>query len=214
MTNDRASGLALMAGSAGLIIALALHPDGRALFVPGQWEPAARRLMAVHSLALATLPLLFFGALGLSRRMGPDDHCGAAAIVCYGFSMAAIMTGVVCDGLVSPGLAWEIVNASGTAGPGWRIAFNYNSMLDMAFMRVFVVASSAAIMLWSMSMVRGRQFARAGGIYGLILAALALITLLSGLMTKYEHLFGMVFVGQAIWFINAGVQLCRIKEMV
>ncbi len=212
MTNERASGLALIAGSAGLIITLALHPDGRQMFVPGQWEAAAHKLMAVHSLALASMPFLFLGALGLSRRMGCDDHCGTAALVFYGFSMAAVMTGIVFDGLVSPGLARQIVDTTGTAGQGWRIAFNYNGMLDMAFMRVFVVASSVAITLWSASMVRKPEFGRAGGIFGLILGGAALVTLFSGLMGRYEHLFGMVFVGQAIWFISAGVQLCRTRE--
>jgi hypothetical protein len=79
-------------------------------------------------------------------------------------------------------------------------------------MQVFLVASSVAIAFWSAAMVRGREFARAGGIYGLILATATLITLLSGLMTRYEHLFGMVFVGQAIWFISAAVQMWRTEE--
>ena len=207
MGNDRAGGFALMVGSAGLIITLALHPSGHELFIPGQWEAAARKLTAVHSLALVCLPFLFLGALGLSRRQGWDDHWGRAALIFYGFSMAAVMTGVVLDGLVSPDLAREIVGATGTAGQGWRIALNYNSLLDMAFMRVFVVASSVAIGLWSTSMMRAREFGRAGGIYGLILTTATVVVLFSGLMGRYEHLFGIVFAGQAIWFFSAGLSL-------
>ena len=208
MTDNRITGLALIAGSAGVIVALGLHPSGGDLFVPGQSESAARKLIAVHSLALACLPIWFFGAWGLSRRFGVL-WTARAALVTYAFAMMAMMNAVVVDGLVSPGLAGEIVHATGTAGQGWRVAFNHNSLIDQAFMRVSLVASSAAIVLWSASIVRSVALARGVGIYGCILGATTVIALLSGQLDRYAHVFGMVIVGQAVWFLIVGASLCR-----
>jgi hypothetical protein len=211
MTDNRITGLALIAGSAGVIVALGLHPSGRDLFVPGQSESAARKLIAVHSLALACLPIWFFGACGLSQRFGVL-WTARAALVTYAFAMMAMMNAVVVDGLVSPGLAREIVNATGTAGQGWRIVFNHNSLIDQAFMRVFLVASSAAIVLWSASIVRSVALARGVGIYGCVLGATTVIALLSGQLDRHAHVFGMVIVGQAVWFLIVGALLCRVRN--
>jgi hypothetical protein len=211
VTDNRITGLALIAGSAGVIVALGLHPSGRDLFVPGQSESAARKLIAVHSLALACLPIWFFGACGLSRRFGVL-WTAQAALVMYAFAMMAMMNAVVVDGLVSPGLAREIVNATGTAGQGWRIVFNHNSLIDQAFMRVSLVASSAAIVLWSASIVRSVVLARGVGIYGCVLGATTVIALLSGQLDRHAHVFGMVIVGQAVWFLIVGASLCRVRN--
>jgi hypothetical protein len=96
MTDDRMSGLALIAGSAGVIITLSLHPSGR--ITPGQIDSVARTLVAVHSLALASLPVWFLGAFGLSRRGPTTDRIALAALVLYGFGIAAMMNAVVFDG--------------------------------------------------------------------------------------------------------------------
>jgi hypothetical protein len=216
MTNDRLSGLALIAGSAGVIITLSLHPSGRGLLAPETFEAEARKLIAVHSLALACLPIWFLGACGLAQRVGSggdsDHRFGVAGLVLYGFAMVAMMTGVVFDGLITPGLARQILNTSGSVGQGWRIAFNYNGMVDQAFVRVFVAASSVAIGLWSALIVRSAALARAVGIYGCILGAATVIALLSGQLDRYVHLFSMAIVGQALWFVIAGVLLCRIEN--
>ncbi|MBZ5722564.1 MAG: hypothetical protein LAO03_19675 [Acidobacteriia bacterium] len=221
MTNDRMAGLALIAGSAGVIVTLSLHPSGRELFEPGKFESAARTLIAVHSLALCSLPVWFLGACGLSRRVGhpenPDDQLGFAGLVLYGFAMAAMMVAVVMDGLVTPGLARHIVETTGTVdqatlGQSWRIALRYNGILDEAFVRVFITASSAAIGLWSVAIVRSRVLARGLGVYGCVLGAVTVIALISGQMDRYPHIFGMVVVGQAIWFVAAGGLLCRERK--
>jgi hypothetical protein len=213
MTNDRMAGLALIAGSAGVIVTLTLHPSGRELFEPGTFDSAARTLVAVHSLALCSLPVWFLGASGLSRRLsspgGSSAQFSFAGLVLYGFAMTAMLITVVMDGLVIPGLAHQIINTTGTVGQGWRIAFNLNGILTQAFEHVFVVASSAAIMVWSVSIIRSRALARGLGIYGCLLAVGTVVTLLSGQLDRQAHLFALVIVGQTIWLIAAGALLFR-----
>ena len=211
MIDDRTSGYALIVGSAGMIITLVLHPSGRGLFQQDTFESAARTLMAVHSIALLSFPILFMGSCGLSRRLlspAGGFPFGFSALVYYGFALASMMTGVVFDGLVSPGLARQIIDTSGSIGQGWRIAFNYNSLIDQAFVRVFIVGSSVAIVLWSVSIIKVR-LSRAAGIFGALLSLGAIVAQLAGQMDRAPHIFAFVLVGQAVWFTILGVILAR-----
>jgi hypothetical protein len=209
MTNDRVSGLALIAGSAGLIITMSLHPTGHDLFAPGQLEPIARLVVGVHALALMSMPVLFFGAVGLSRHLGLGERLSMTALISYGFAMVAGMNAAVFSGLLAPGLARNIVNADPSATESWRMIFHFNGALNQGFALVLVVASSVAIALWSVSMVRGGGLSRSVAIYGCVLGPLTVLAVLSGHLTLGVHGFGMVILGQAVWFITVGVLLCR-----
>jgi len=203
-----------MIGAAGLIITLLLHPSGGDLFVPGQWEAAAHKLIAAHCLALASLPFLFLGALGLSRRLGAADQLGAAGVVLYGFSLAAVMTAVVFDGLVTPELARHILDATEPASQIWKIVVHYNDLVDEAFMSVFMAAASFAIALWSVAMVRSREFSKPISACGLVLGGTATLALLSGLMQRHEHVFLLAIFGQALWLLAVGGALVQSETRI
>lgn len=209
MTDDRMSGLALIAGSVGVIITLSLHPSGH--ISPDQIDSVARRLVVVHGLALACLPVLFLGAVGLSRRLAMPDRIATAALVLYGFAALAMMNAAVFDGLVSPDLLRQIIANSPPARDGWRMIMQFNGYVDQAFADVFVAAASAAVMLWSASIVRTRALARVSGYFGGILGLLALIELFSGQLQRSPHVFSLLIVCQALWFITVGGLLCTAK---
>jgi hypothetical protein len=211
MIDDRSSGMALIIGSAGIIITLVLHPSGHGLFQADTFDSAARTLMAVHSIALLSFPILLMGAYGLSRSLALPANTfpfALSGLLFYGFALAAMMIGVVFDGLVSPGLAKQIINTTGSVGQGWKIAFNYNGLLDQAFVRVFVVGSSVAILLWSASIMKA-TISRTAGISGLVLGVGAIAAQLTGQMDRAPHVFLIVLVGQAVWFTILGVILSR-----
>jgi hypothetical protein len=210
--NVRLSGLALIAGSVIVMVTLTFHPSERGLLDPAQVESVVRAMITVHSLALVTLPLWFIGAYGLSRRVSPSNLIGVAGLVTYGFALLAMMNAVVIDGLVTPGLARAIVNATPSQTIGWKIAFSHNVLLDQAFVNVFLVASSTAIALWSSAIVWRGTLARAIGIFGCLLGAATLIGQFTGWLGRNPHTFGIALIGQALWFFSAGVQLCRSKN--
>jgi hypothetical protein len=212
MTNDRVSGLALIAGSASMIITMSLHPTGHDLFAPGQLSPMAHMAVAVHALALMSMPVLFFGALGLSQHLGAGERFSVAALIAYGFAMVAGMNAAVFSGLVAPSLVRSISASDSSAAETWRIAFHYNGALNQGFARVFVVASSVAILLWSSSILRGAALSRGVAIYGCILGPVTVIAVLSGHLRLDVHGFGMVVLGQAVWLIIVGVLLCRARR--
>ena len=210
--NVRLSGWALIAGSVIVVVTLTFHPSEHGLLDPAQIESVVRAMITVHSMALVTLPLWFIGAYGLSRRVSPSNLIGVTGLVIYGFALLAMMNAVVIDGLVTPGLARAIVNAAPDKMIGWKIAFNHNVLLDQAFMNVFLVASSVAISLWSSAIVWRGTLARAIGIFGCLLGAATLIGQFTGSLGRNPHIFGVVLIGQALWFFSAGVQLCRSKN--
>jgi hypothetical protein len=211
MTDNRMSGLALMAASAGLILTLSLHPGGR--ITPAQVDQMVRKLVAVHSLALATLPVMFLGALGLARILASRNRLGLIGLVLYGFAAVAMLCGVVADGLVTPSLLREMVGAlPGTnAGDAWRAIFKYNGYLDMAFVEVSMAATAIAIAIWSVAIVGSKTLPRGIGIYGMVYGLLVVAILFSGKM-RSEHAVMVVVLGQCIWFFILGAMVWRLPE--
>lgn len=51
--------------------------------------------------ALASLPLIVLGVLGLSQRLIGPDHLALAALVLFAFATVAVMNAAVMDGLVA-----------------------------------------------------------------------------------------------------------------
>jgi hypothetical protein len=213
MSNDRLSGLALIAGSAGMIITMALHPSGAV--AAAQMEPMLRMSIAVHALGLACLPVLFLGAWGLSRRIACDNNLAAIGLVFYAFALLAVMNAAVANGLVIPGVLRQIVASAGApqAIEGWRIISRYNFFVNQAYAQVFVAASSVAIVVWSASIWRTGQMARGLAIYGCFLGSVTLAALFSGHFPLDVHRFGIVVLAQAVWLIVAGADLCAAKNM-
>ena len=174
MTNNRWSGVALIAGSVGSIITMALHPSGRV--APEQMESMIRMLIGVHALALASTPVLFIGAWGLSWRSPSRDRLTLAALVFYTFALLAIMNAAVADGLVTPNIFRQMVASAGSpaAIDGWKMVSRYNFYVNQGYAQVFVAASSLAIILWSIAILRKRDLSWGLGIYGCVLGAVTL----------------------------------------
>ncbi len=213
MSDNRMSAVALLAASAGLILTLSLHPSGR--ITPAEVDQMVRKLVAVHSLGLVTLPVMFLGTLGVARVLTAPNRLGVVGLVFYGFGAVAMLCGVVADGLVTPNLLRQLVAASpGTnTSDVWRAVFRYNDYLDMALVEVSLVASAVAIGAWSVGILRGSVLPRELGVYGLILAMIGPVAVFAGLL-KSEHVLGMVVLSQCSWFVILGVLLWRLPKPV
>jgi hypothetical protein len=167
--------------------------------------------VAVHSLALVCIPILFLGALGLTRRLASPNRLALSGLVLFGFSEVAVMIAAAVSGLVTPGLIHHMVAEPGSADT-WRAVLQLSGHLNQAFALIFVVASSVALVLWSTAIVRSNLFSRPLGIYGCLLGPLTILAVLSGHLRLNVHGFGMIALSQAIWFISAGVLLWRERQ--
>lgn len=178
---------------------------------PERFEMVARISIAVHSLALASMVVLFLGACGLWQRLSPSRCLALAGLVTYGFAMVAGMITATLNGFVAPRLVHRLLTHP-EARPSLDVALDFASDLERSFAPVLVVASSLAILLWSIAIVRRGLLARGLGIYGCIVAPLIMIAVLSGHIRLNVHGFGLVVLLQSIWFVIAGVQLLRVPQ--
>lgn len=207
-------GAALVAGAAGMVATMIFHPTGHELLAPA--EEAARRneaiAVATHSLALASTPALFFGFLGLSRRLGAERPLVSAALVSYAFGGAAALCAAVASGLVAPTLTRQIQTADPSDEATRQLLhrlFSYNGLLNQGFAKVFVVASSLALVLWSAALLRAGGFARIVGAAGCVVGALSLAAFFSGRLRLDVHGFGLFIFAQSAWVVMAGVFMLR-----
>lgn len=211
MTDDRKSGIALIAGMAGSIITMALHPTAHDLGTPEHSASMMQLNIAVHSLALVCIPILFLGALGLTKYLAAPNRLAVSGLVLFGFAEVAVMIAATASGLIAPGLFHHMAADPGMADI-WRAVLTLNGHLNQSFAQVYVVASSAAIVLWSAAILRSGNFSRPLGVYGCILGPLTVIAVLSGHIRLNVHGFGMLVLGQAVWFISAGALLWKEKQ--
>lgn len=182
-----------------MIITMISHPGGK--ISPAEVDHVARMLILVHSLALASIPVIFLGAWGMTRRIGGADRLAWAGLVLYAIASIAVMNAAVFDGLMAPVLMRKIVAASPETRDVWQTLMNFNFQMNQAFARVYAVGSSLAVMLWSVSILRYRTIGRGVGIYGVVLGVVTVAGICSGILTPDRHGFGMLIFGQAIWFL-------------
>ena len=125
-----------------MIITMISHPGGK--IGPAEVDHVARMLILVHSLALASIPVIFLGAWGMTRRIGGADRLAWAGLVVYALASIAVMNAAVCDGLMAPTMMRKIVAATPETRDMWQTLMNFNFQMNQAFARVYAVGSSLA----------------------------------------------------------------------
>ena len=201
----------LVAGSVAGLITMVLHPVGpHGDVLPSPHALAMLALLdrAVHGLALASLPVLFLGALVLTRRLAADNRTALAALVVYGFALVAIMSAGCMSGFVGADILSKLVEGDPKL-ESRRMMLDYTFRLNQAYSSVYLVGSCAAIILWSLETVRARRLPVGLGVYGLVLGPVLMVALFSGWLPLNVHGFGLVVLLQSIWFIGAGASLMR-----
>jgi hypothetical protein len=199
MTSDQKSGLLLIAGAVLSVLTISIHPTGHDLTAG-----AAARNVAAHSIGILGLAVSFVGAVGLSRRLAGRD----LALTFYGVALVAGMIAASLSGFTATRVTSEMAADPATAAT-WRLFLDYTGKLNRSFAGVLVGAASAAMIVWSLSMAKLRGGWRAAGVYGLALAVATLVGLFSGHLRLNLHGFGLVVLGQTLWFVAAGVLLLR-----
>lgn len=207
MTDDRKSGIVLIAGSLGGILTMAIHPTGAGSMTAEQVAHLSVVSGAAHSLAMVSMLLLFLGACGLTRSIAAADRISFAAIVTYGFACVAVLVATAVSGFIVPGILKHMVRDVTDAAHQWQIVIDGIFQINQAFARIYSVAASLAIILWSVSALRNGGFGRGVAIYGCIISPLIIVGIGIGHLRLDVHGMAAVMLGQAIWFIAVGSQL-------
>jgi hypothetical protein len=210
MTDQRKSGIALIAGSLGGILTMAIHPVGASSITVEQANRLATVSAIAHSLALVSVLALFIGAFGLARHLMSDDQFSFAALVTFGFGSVAIMIAASVSGFMTPNLLKHMLRDDPSAVHQWHIAIDSLFQINQAMAKIYSVATSLAITLWSIAALRNRGLSRTLAVYGIVISALITIGIAAGHLSLDVHGMALVAVTQAMWFLAAAVQLCRV----
>lgn len=205
---ETASGILLIAGALCGMVVMTLHPHGREIIEAGRFAAMARLNAGVHAAALFGVGGVFLGLLGLRRRLAGSD-LATAAVVAYGFGAVAVMSAAIASGFVATDLLGRIVEAGNAPAELDRALLSYTHLINGAFAKVNVVASSLSLLLWGTAIQRTGRLPRAAGIAGLVIGALLLGGFLAGHLRVDVHGFGIVTFAQAAWLIAMGVLLLR-----
>lgn len=206
MQRDRSAGLALIAGTLAGLLTMALHPTGHELSADFARVSLLNRV--VHSLAIAGTIATFYGLLRLHRLFVNQTAITDAALVAYGFGAVAVMFAAIASGFIGTDIAAIVLEAGGDARALYEPVRDFGWAFNQACTRVFVVASSVGIALWSTAMLREPGFGRAIGITGLVIGTAAVLASLAGLRMDI-HGFGAIVLGHGIWLTWTGVRLLR-----
>ena len=209
MTDDRKAGIALIAGSVGGIFTMAIPPRGAASLTTADQVAQMSLLSGVaHTFALLSVLLLFLGACGLTRRLAAADRISFAAIVTYGFACVAVMIAGAVSGFIIPGIMKHMVMDTPATVHEWQIVMVGIFQINQAFSRIFSVGASIAIILWCVSALRTGGLGRRVSIYGCVIAPLLILAIAIGHLRVDVHGMTVIMVGQVIWYIAVGCELC------
>ncbi|WP_420128421.1 hypothetical protein [Longimicrobium sp.] len=192
----------MIAGAVMGLVTMAVHPTGGG---------HAALALAVHALGLTGATIGFYGGWVLTRRLAARGALSELALAFYGLGAVAALLATVASGFLASDLIAQFAASQGEARAATAAVLRYNGALNQAYAKVLVAASSAAIGLWSMEIVRTRLLRRAAGILGCAVAAVTLLILFSGHLALDVHGFGGVVLGQSIWVIMVGAELRRTK---
>lgn len=205
MSKDPAAGAMLIGGALLGVVVMALHPTGRGL--SEDFALQARLGAIVHGVAIASIPVVFLGLLGLWRRLG-GTRLATAGLVAYAWSGVAVLSAAVLSGFVSIPLIGRSRGAEDDA-----VRTLYHALADMSYQmnqgyaKVFFVASCAAVLLFSAAILATRRLAAAAGTAGVVIAALLLVLFGVGHLTMDVHGFGAMTLAQSLWFVAVGALL-------
>jgi heme A synthase len=214
MTDDRKSGIAFLAGSLGGIVTMAIHPTGHGVMTPAQAEALAFTSEFAHTLAMVSFLVLFLGAMGLTRRLArhdsetAPDRLAIMAIAVYTFAAMALLIATAVSGFIVPDIIRHMIGDAANQAQ-WRMIIDAVFAFNQAFARIYSVAASLAIVLWSASAIRNGGLNRGIAVYGSIAAVVLTLLIAVGHLRLNVHGMAVVVFAQALWFVLAGVEMLR-----
>ena len=111
------------------------------------------------------------------------------------------------SGFIVPSIMRHMILDVPATAQQWTIVIDGIFQINQAFARVYSVAASLAIILWSVSALRNGGLGRGVATYGCVIALLIIVGIVIGHLRLNVHAMAMVVLGQAIWSVIVGAQL-------
>jgi hypothetical protein len=166
---------------------------------------------AVHSLAIAGTIASVYGFTGLRRHLRGRRSLADAALVSYAFGAVAVMFAAIASGFIQTELAARGMAAGDAGQESYAAVREFAWAFNQACTKVFVVAGSIGIALFSVAMMPDPRFGAALGTTGVLVGLVAVVATVAGLPMNI-HGFGAIVLGHGIWMLWTGARLVRKRE--
>ncbi len=162
----------------------------------------------VHGILIAAVIGLVFGFTVFALRRGLGSTAALAGLVAYALGSVPVIGAAMIDGFVVPALAARYANGSESAVTGAMQLITLCAIAIQVCTKVWLVATSAAVVIWSMDLVRAAGVKRAIGILGFVAGVLVVVvTAITGNVSA--HTLGIVVLLQTLWNVAIGVLMMR-----
>jgi hypothetical protein len=134
-----------------------------------------------------------------------------AAIITFGLACIAVFVAATVSGFIIPAIIKRMAQDAPANARLWQIVIDGIFQINQAFAQIYSVAASLAVILWSVSVLRNGGLSRGLAVYGCVVSALIIFGISIGHLRLNIHGMAAVWLGQAIWFVIAGSQLCSTR---
>jgi hypothetical protein len=204
----KSSGISLITGSLLIIATMGLHPTG------GSIEyiiKITKSITATHSLAIFSLPILFFGFYGLTNALLDKWKLAKLALIIMEFGLIAAMFAALINGLTLPYFLGKYENNIAENSDMLKLIINYGFAINKPLDYIFIIATCLAITIYSLLIVSSDKLPKWIGFFGLSLIVFAIIGLLTGFVFSNLIGFQIFIFGIATWFLATGITLIKSK---
>lgn len=196
----RFAGGVLLLAALLTIIAMAHHPTGHDAGTSGGGMTLGG---FIHATMIILLAANLWGLIVFSARQGLGAWM-IAGVVAYATSFVGHLLAAVINGFIVPAVAAGVDHAK--SGDLFVLLWESNQ----AFATLGVYMASAAFLIWSVWLLRGKETGnRIVGGLGLLVGIAPAGALLAGAISMNVHGALLVYGAHAIWIGAVGVQLLR-----
>ncbi|MDH3650444.1 MAG: hypothetical protein OEQ53_12230 [Saprospiraceae bacterium] len=207
LSKNKASALAIIIGSVMIVVTMALHPTGGSLEYVAS---IAQVGIYVHTLAIASIPLLLLGFLGLTSFLKDAHILSPAAFVIYAFGMVAVMIAAAINGLATPDFILEnLEDSDATTQEQMKLILSYQLSLNHALDKIFIMSTCVSSIMWSLAILKSQSLPIWIGITGVVLGLAGTGLFVAGFIGLDVQEFGLFIFGYAGWSILVGIFLWR-----
>ncbi len=210
-SNGRPAGIALGLGSIIMLAFMALHPtvhvhdDGG---LASAMSRVAVRNAIVHGTLIANLGLILLGLLGLADRLGLRRMLVRAGIIAAAMGTMTLIGAALLNGFITPALVARYADAGASLEELHPVLLLIHTS-SVALVYAGIPAMSAAVLAWSIVLLRGGGSGRIIGALGVVCALVPVVAEASGNLPVDVHGFGLFVLVQSIWYVANAVQLIR-----
>ncbi len=197
-------GIAIIIGCVLMTITMVLHPVGGGIEHLLTITPL---IIGTHLIAILSIPFMVYGFYGFTCFNGGALSTGA--FTTFTLSMVAVLIAAAINGLALPFFVGGLDTSDVETIELSRLILSFNFSLNQAFDIIFIIFASAAVVLWSIDILRSRKFPVWIAVYGIASGTLAVTALGSGVILTHLAGFRVFMFGFILWIVIIGILLIR-----